>query len=143
MTASLRKNEGTLVVKSRPDEVTRVRAWVADKAQAADFSTEDITALKLAVSEACSNVIRHAYEGADDKDIIIAINIEGDSLSLTITDFGRKFDLSRYKPPDLDNPSEGGYGVYLIRELMDEVEYDNSPPEGTVLRMVRRKGGAL
>ena len=140
MTASLQE-ENTLVIKSQPDQIARVRNWVAEKAQAAGFSTEDIFALKLAVSETCTNVIRHAYEGADDKDIVVSVGIEGDALSLTIRDFGKKFDLSSYKPPDLDTPSEGGYGIYLSRELMDEVEYDTSPPQGTVLRMVKRKGG--
>ena len=140
MTASLQE-ENTLVIKSQPDQIARVRNWVAEKAQAAGFSTEDIFALKLAVSETCSNVIRHAYEGADNKDIVVSVGIEGDALSLTIRDFGKKFDLSSYKPPDLDTPSEGGYGIYLSRELMDEVEYDTSPPQGTVLRMVKRKGG--
>ncbi len=133
--------EDTLVIKSQPAQIARVRNWVAEKARAAGFSTEDIFALKLAVSETCSNVIEHAYEGADDKDIVVSIDIEGDALSLTIRDFGKKFDLSDYQPPDLDKPSEGGYGIYLTRELMDEVEYDTSPPEGTVLRMVKRKGG--
>ncbi len=133
--------ETTLVIKSQPAQIARVRNWVAEKAQAAGFSSEDIFALKLAVSETCSNVIRHAYEGADDKDIVVSVGIEGDTLSLTIRDFGKKFDLSGYQPPDLDTPSEGGYGIYLTRELMDEVEYDTSPPEGTVLRMVKRKGG--
>jgi len=141
MTASLWK-EDTLVIKSQPAQIARVRNWVAEKARDADFSTEDIFALKLAVSEACTNVIEHAYEGADDKDIVVSVSIEGDALSLTIRDFGKKFDLSGYKPPDLDTPSEGGYGIYLTRELMDEVEYDTSPPEGTVLRMVKRKGGS-
>ena len=133
--------ENTLVIKSQPDQIARVRNWVAEKAQAAGFSAEDTFALKLATSETCTNVIRHAYEGADDKDIVVSVSIEGDALSLTIRDFGKKFDLSDYKSPDLDTPSEGGYGIYLTRGLMDEVEYDTSPPEGTVLRMVKRKGG--
>jgi len=133
-----------LVVKSRPDQIAKVRNWVAEEAQAAGFSAEDIFALKLAISETCSNVVRHAYEGADDKDIVVSVSIEEDVFSLTVRDFGKKFDFSRHKAPNLDKPSEGGYGIYLIRELMDEVEYDTSPPQGTVLRMVKRKSvGAL
>ena len=131
----------TLVIKSRLDQIARARSWIAEKAQAAGFSPDEIFALKLVVSEACTNIIRHAYEGAEDKDIILSASIEGDKLLLTIRDFGKKFDLSRYNPPDLERPSESGYGVYLIMELMDEVEYDTSPPEGTILRMVKRKGG--
>ena len=78
--------------------------------------------------------------GAEDKDIILSIGIEGDKLLLTIRDFGKKFDLSRYKPPNLDRPAESGYGIYLIRELMDEVEYDTSPSQGTILKMVKYRG---
>ena len=133
--------EETLTIKSQSRRVVTARNWVAERARAAGFSTEDIFALKLAVSEACTNIIRHTYEGADDEDIVLSIGIEGDRLTLTVRDFGKKFDLSHYEPPDLDVPSEGGYGIYLILELMDEVEYDTSPPEGTVLRMVKRKGG--
>ena len=130
----------TLLIKSRLDQLTKARNWIAEKAQAAGFSPDDVFALKLAVSEACANIIRHAYEGAEDKDIILSVCIEGDKLLLTIRDFGKKFDLSRYKPPDLDRPAESGYGIYLIRELMDEVEYDTSPSQGTILKMVKYRG---
>ena len=132
--------EDTLTIKSRLSQLARARNWVAQKAQAAGFSPEEVFALKLAVNEACANIIRHAYEGAEDKDIILSIGIEGDKLLLTIRDFGKKFDLSRYKPPNLDRPAESGYGIYLITELMDEVEYDTSPPQGTILKMVKYRG---
>ena len=132
--------EDTLTIKSRLSQLARARNWVAQKAQAAGFSPDEVFALKLAVSEACANIIRHAYEGAEDKDIILSVCIEGDKLLLTIRDFGKKFDLSRYKPPELDRPSESGYGIYLIMELMDEVEYDTSPSKGTILRIVKYKG---
>jgi len=130
----------TLLIKSRLDQLTKARNWIAEKAQAAGFPPDDVFALKLAVSEACANIIRHAYEGAEDKDIILSVCIEGDKLLLTIRDFGKKFDLSCYKPPELDRPSESGYGIYLIMELMDEVEYDTSPSKGTILRIVKYKG---
>jgi len=135
------REEDRLTIKSQLSQLARVRNWVAQKAQAAGFSPEEVFALKLAVSEACANIIRHAYEGAPDRDIILSVRIEGDKLSLTIRDFGKKFDLSRYEPPDLDRPSEGGYGIYLILQLMDEVEYNTSPPEGTILKMIKWKGG--
>ena len=131
----------TLVIKSRLDQIAKARSWIAQKAQAAGFSPDEVFALKLVISEACTNIIQHAYEGAGDKDIILSVCIEEDKLSLTIRDFGKKFDLSRYKPPELDKPSESGYGVYLILRLMDEVEYDTSPPQGTILRMVKWREG--
>jgi len=132
--------EDTLVIKSRLDQIAKARNWIAEKAQAAGFSSDEVFALKLVVSEACTNIIRHAYEGAPEGDIILSVGIEGDKFSLTIRDFGKKFDLSQYKPPDLDRPAESGYGIYLITKLMDEVEYDTSPPRGTVLRMVKYRG---
>jgi serine/threonine-protein kinase RsbW len=115
--------EETLTIKSQARRAVVARNWVAERARAAGFSTEEVFALKLAVSEACTNIIQHAYEGANDKDIVLSIGVEEERLTLTVRDFGKKFDLSRYKPPDLDVPSEGGY--------------DTSPPVGTKLRMVK------
>jgi len=89
----------------------------------------------LAVSEARAKIIQYAYDGADGKGIILSISIKGNKPALTIRDFGKKSDLSRYTPPNLEGPPEPGYGVHLILKVMGEAEYDTSPPEGTVLRM--------
>jgi len=129
----------TLRIKSRTDQLARVRSWLTQKAQKWGLAPEDIYALTLAVTEACANIIRHAYEGAKSKDIILSISTEENKLAITIRDFGKKFNLAHYTPPDPGSLAETGYGVYLILNLMDEVEYDTSPLKGTVLRMSKYK----
>lgn len=127
----------TLVIKSRLDRVAEARRWVAHQARSAGFDHDTVSELELVISEALSNVVKHAYGGNEGHEIHLSVTIDDEKLSLTIRDFGQRFDPTTYTPPDLDNPAEGGYGVYLIQELMDEVTYDTSLPEGTRLSMVK------
>ncbi len=127
----------TLVVESRLDRVAKARRWVAQQARSAGFDPDIVSDLELVISEALANVIKHAYGGNDGHEIHLSVTSDDEKLSLTIRDFGQKFDPTTYTPPDLDNPAEGGYGVYLIQKLMDKVTYDTSLPEGTQLSMVK------
>lgn len=118
-------------------EVARVRRWLEDRARAEGFSSEDVRKLALVVSEACVNVIEHAYEGRPSNPIELSLTIDETSLVLKIRDVGLKFDLENYEPPDLSEPHEGGYGIYIMRSLMDRVEYDTSGERGTTLTLVK------
>lgn len=126
-----------LVIPSRLDRVPDARQWLTEHARTAGFGEGAILDLGLVLSEALTNVVEHAYGGADDQEIRLSLLIDDEKLCLTIRDFGKKFDLANYTPPDLDVPSEGGYGVFLIHELMDEVTYDTSLPTGTKLTLIR------
>ncbi len=126
-----------LVIDSRLDAVIRARHWAARRARAAGFDGDAVFAIELAVGEALTNAITHAYHGEAGHEIHLALTIDPDKLRLGIRDFGRKFDLSTYSPPDLDVPNEGGYGIFLMRQMMDEVIYDTSCNEGTCLELVK------
>jgi serine/threonine-protein kinase RsbW len=126
-----------LVIQSRLERIPDARRWLTAHARAAGFGEGAILDLGLALSEALANVVEHAYEGDEDQEIRLSLVIDDEKLTLTIRDFGKKFDLTNYTAPDLDEPSEGGYGVFLIHELMDDVTYDTSPPTGTKLTLVR------
>lgn len=132
----------TLVIQSRLDAVADARRWAAERVRAAGFDEDAIFAVELALSEALTNVIRHAYGGDEGQEIHLALAINDEKLDLTIRDFGQKFDPADYTPPDLDEPAEGGYGVYLIHELMDQVTYDTSLPTGTQLNLVKYRSKA-
>lgn len=127
----------TLVIQSRLDAVAGVRHWAAQRVRAARFDDEAVFAVELALSEALANVIKHAYGGREDQEIRLLLVVDDEKLSLTIRDFGEKFDMANYAAPDLDAPSAGGYGVFLMHQLMDEVTYDTSPEKGTRLTLVR------
>lgn len=130
--------EDRLVIDSRLEAVAQARDWLAERASQAGFPPSMINDLKLAFTEAATNVVRHAYGGQPGHEIILSLATDDEALTLTIRDFGRQFDTDRYQEPNLSEPQEGGYGVFLMHNLMDEVRYD-TPEEGTTLTLVKRR----
>jgi serine/threonine-protein kinase RsbW len=131
--------ESQLTIESKLESISEARRWLEDLTARTGFSEEDMGSLKLVISEACSNIIRHAYKGEGGHDIILSARVDDEKLALNIRDFGAKIDLSKYKEPSLDEPQEGGYGIYLMYRLMDSVEYDTSAEAGTTLIIVKFK----
>lgn len=130
-----------LLIDSRVEEVARARNWLTEHASAEGFSSKDVRNLGLVVSEACVNVIEHAYRGQPGNPIELSLSIDEANLTLTIRDVGEKFDPETYEPPDLSEPHESGYGVFIIRSLMDEVRYDTSAKQGTTLMLIKHRSG--
>lgn len=128
-----------LVVDSRLEALSQAREWVAERARQARLSRETIGDLKLVLTEAVTNVVRYSYDGEPGHQIILSWTVDDETLTLTIRDFGRPFDASSYQSPDLGELQTGGYGVFLIRNLMDEVRYDTSSGVGTTLTLVKRR----
>jgi serine/threonine-protein kinase RsbW len=95
--------------------------------------------LQLAVEEACMNVIEHAY-GGKGGEVTVCIEVCGSDAQITVTDHGQPFDPGEVAMPNLNLPLEerpvGGLGIFLIQQLMDEVEFVFST-EGNRLRMVK------
>ncbi len=129
--------ETVLTVASDPKHMKLVRALVCAAAEAVGFDKNDVNHLCLAVDEACTNVIRHAYLGDHTKRIEVRLGLHADRLDVALLDWGRKVDPASIKPRDLADVRPGGLGVHFIREIMDEVVYDPSG-ECTELRMTKR-----
>ena len=131
-----------LVITSEPETIAQARYWVTKHLQNTDFEAEDIFAIELVVGEALANVVEHSYQGQKGQEIHLTLSIDDAKFQLQIRDFGQKFKPADYTPPNLDIPSEdGGYGVYLIYEIMDEVRYDTTLPQGTELKLVKYRPG--
>jgi len=100
------------------------------------ISSEVVFDLKLAVDEACTNIITHGYAGMDPGSIILSIRIEEERILVQITDFGHVFEPVEMPLPDaaaaLKNEILGGFGLYFIYQTMDNIEY-KSNPEGNAL----------
>jgi serine/threonine-protein kinase RsbW len=81
--------------------------------------------IQLAAHEACANIVDHAYAGELERRIEIILTLAGPPRQLIIDlhDTGSAFDLSSVPTPDLDQAHDHGYGLFLIRSLMDEVTY--------------------
>lgn len=94
-------------------------------------------AVDVSLSEALTNVIRHAHGSDASKPVRIAMRIEGGVLSLSITDQGPGFDMGRIPPPSFETLQEGGRGIFIILHSMDEVRYRRAA-DGNVLEMHKR-----
>ena len=125
-----------LTVPARAGSLKLVRRAVGETSAACGFSQEQCQDLMLAVDEACQNVVRHAYAGVADGDMVIDIRREGESYVVSVRDFAPPADVAKIVPRNLDDVRPGGLGVHFIREVMDDVEH-LSPPDGqgNLLRM--------
>ena len=133
-------NESTLGtvelrIPSKAEWVAVARLAVAAVANRLQFSIEEIEDVKLAVAEACTNCIQH---GGTDQ-IEITCETEPHALTVRVRDYGRGTKPKATGPKAVDDePRVGGLGVFLIRSLMDEVEYDVHPERGTNLVMTKK-----
>lgn len=123
-----------LRIPCRAEWVGVARLAIAGIASRLQFSIEDIEDLKLAVAEACTNCIQHASESDS---IAISCRIKSDKLIMTVEDTGKTASPRALEPKRLGEPKVGGLGVFLIRSLMDDVEYELDPESGTRLTMTK------
>jgi serine/threonine-protein kinase RsbW len=125
-------------IASRTTEIDDARAWAARQLRTYGASDDLVWEVELALTEALSNVIHHAYGGAETERIELGLRLDGGRVELEILHSGRPFDPASYTAPDLDAAPAGGYGLHVISELMDEVEQTDAPGRGTRLRLVKR-----
>ena len=107
------------------------------KAQDLPEPESDIYAIKLAVHELVTNIIRHAYANLNDGKIDLALALGKGEFSAVLSDSGHPFNPDGVAEPDLEHGQEGGYGVFLIEHLMDEVVY-KPLASGNQWRLVKR-----
>jgi serine/threonine-protein kinase RsbW len=120
-------NEHSILVTASTDQIADVRNFVAKHASNAGFCSEDVDDIRLAVDEAYTNVIKHAYNFDSSKLVTIRVGFNGQEFLITIADEGRSFNPDTYSEPNIKERimlrKRGGVGVYLIHKLMDRVEY--------------------
>ena len=118
-----------------------VTAGIAARAGLTIDATED---LKVAISEAATNVTEHAYsEGDDCKHLIkLTFSVREGELTIAVEDEGCGFDPKHL--PDMaekEFTEDTGLGLYLIKELMDDFEIQSAPGSGTKILMTKRSAG--
>lgn len=96
--------------------------------------------LQLAVEEACTNVIQHAYRGSGGE-VEVCFEVDGQDVIITLRDHGRPFDPKLVVRPDLKQPLEerqiGGLGLHLMEKLMDELHFIFAEDGNTLVMMKR------
>lgn len=111
---------------SDPRQLAELRAVVRDCCRQSwtdGAPKETLDRVELAVQEAAANILRHAYRGAVDEPIRLELDADADRLSLTLSHDGDDFDPTAVPRPAFDGSREGGFGLYLIHQCMDEVRY--------------------
>ena len=108
-------------------ELLTIKDFVQRVCDAAGCNPKEASGIKLAIDEACSNIIRHAYEGRHDGKISLEMGIGFIDLKIKIVDFGKSFDFQNIQVPDLnhyvDIGKKGGLGIWLIKKVMTRVSY--------------------
>lgn len=123
---------------SDPRFLPLVRALAQQGAELAGFSEAERDTLLLAISEAVSNVIRHAYRDRHDQPIDIDLAVSPGCVQVDVIDRGRFIDPRQIQSRPLDEIRPGGLGVHLMRSTMDVVEYTKNAFGGTTLTLVKR-----
>jgi len=135
------KNAAEIVIPSNPHYLSVVRAVTGQISSVAGMSGKEADKVKLAVDEACSNVIKHAYRGKTDRKIVVQFRIADDSFVVIIEDNGIKASPNKIKGRDFDDIRPGGLGIHLIERAFDTMSFDKRKKRGNRLRLMRRIRG--
>jgi serine/threonine-protein kinase RsbW len=134
----------TAIFPARYKNLDDMRQFAAQAAKDAGMDDTEVYAVEFAVDEACSNIIEHAYGSDRGGEIECTCTTANDCLTVILRDHGKPFNLSSVTEPDLSSGLEkrplGGLGVYLMRQLMDEVRFEALGEAGNLLTMVKHKG---
>ena len=102
----------------------KIRATIKDFLKIYEVDLKIIKNIQLAVDEAVTNIIKHAYKGENKNNIIkIELEFKNKIFLIHLYDNGIKVDKKNIKPRSLDNIKPGGLGSYFTNEIMDEVKW--------------------
>ncbi len=137
------KETASLTINADIDEIPKISETLESLMHAHAFSEEDILDTQLAVEEAVTNSIVHGYEGKTGT-ITVSFEVTRNRAGIRIEDEAVPFDPFSLPEPDLDGNLEerriGGLGVFLIRQVMDEVSYRHDNGKN-ILSLIKRKKG--
>lgn len=117
-----------LTLPAQAENIPVIRHVLGAFGEALRLPADVVEDMRLAVTEACTNVLRHAYNDGDRGTIDVVVQRNGDRLDVIVSDRGRGMGPS----PDIDGP---GLGLKLIAALADSIELQDAPIRGNQLRM--------
>ena len=130
-----------LDITSDMSNLARVAEFVADAARKTKISPRQSDDIQMAVDEAVTNVMEHAYAGRTNGHISIQLEIDAKAILVEIRDQGRTFNAKKVKKPDVNSPlserSIGGLGIFFMKKLMDKVEFTHDE-SGNITRMFKK-----
>jgi len=127
-----------LNINSDPANLAAVRKAVEDLAQAGGFEDNACGEIAPCVNEALANVMRHADDGANDRPIEVAAELDGDTLRVRVRDWGKGVNPEELPAKKRDPLTPGGLGLVCLRKMMDDVTF-TPQPDGMLLEMTRKR----
>jgi serine/threonine-protein kinase RsbW len=128
------KVDVSICLPQEAETVGLIRGVVTDALRALGVDAECIDDIRLALSEACTNVLDHV-EGDDEYEV--RLEVDGATCRLSVTNTGDGFDASRLPNRFPEHTASRGRGVAIMRAVMDHVELRSEPETGTVVRLVK------
>lgn len=121
---------------------TEMSRLICTTLSASDLDQDLVDNVELAVSEACTNAMRHSRTGDANATMIVHFELYEDRLVVEVKDQGAGFDLDKVPPPNFKEHPDGGYGLYLMQTIMDEVFYTRGSEYNTLtMKKYFRKEG--
>jgi stage II sporulation protein AB (anti-sigma F factor) len=129
-------------LSSLPENVGVARLLVAMVAAQGEFTVTEVDEVKLAVSEAVTNAVVHAYNSEPTHVIRLEVSLTDGLLEVIVTDQGRGIDdvALAMQPAVSSDPDRMGLGFCFMDSHMDTLEVDSAPGRGTRVRMTKRVG---
>lgn len=116
-----------LTVNNKIEELTRVERFLEELAHEWNLSEQLVLSLNLVIEEALTNTILYGFHDEENHVIEILFNLNAGIISITISDDADEYDPTQKSDPDILLSAEerpvGGLGIYLIRKIMDSVQY--------------------
>lgn len=130
-----------LRVRSESTNLYTICDFVTEHAEKAGMGERDVGKTKIAIYEACLNIIEHAYRSNPEHWIDVWVEYDPERFTIYVKDYGIGFEFHQQKRYDVQAAMEGrqtgGFGLYIIRRSMDEVEYRADPINGNRLTLVK------
>lgn len=136
-----RKQKFKLKISSVTENLEIIREFINNIATKAGFNEEGVDQIELAVDEACTNVIKHAYKYSTKRMLDISVFVDNEKMEIVITDKGGGFNPDKLPVPNLEKymrvAKVGGLGIHLMRTLMDEVNFSINPGKKNQVSLVK------
>jgi serine/threonine-protein kinase RsbW len=136
-----RKQKYKLRISSVTENLEIIREFVNRLALHGGFNQEMADQIELAVDEACTNVIKHAYKYDPKRMIDIAVFLDKIKMEIIVSDRGKGFEVAELQKPDLEKyvheSRSGGLGIHLMRSLMDEVNFRFHPGKRNEVSLIK------
>ncbi len=126
-----------IVISSHPKLLNILRGVVRYRAQEAGFPETDVDWLTMAIDEAATNVMRHAYRDSGEGKLALDIQTFPDRMEFTMEDTAPKVRPEMVRPRPLGEVRPGGLGTFIIHSFMDSCHFDEHCAQGNRLIMVK------